>query len=414
MGTPKKSASVLILCQLFYPELISTGQTLTELAEELVKLGMDVDVVCGPPTISDRKSKAPRFLSHQGIRVRRVFGTRFSKLSLTGKFLNQSTYALSAFLHLLFSHAKKPVLVLTEPPFLGFICAVLKKVKGRSYIFVVFDVYPDVAVKLGVLKEKGLIARLWNWANRFILENASHVIVLGRCMKNVILNKGKEIKSIPSKTHMVHIWSDDRLVKPVEKEKNPFIKKWNMDGKFVAGYSGNMGRVHDMETIMEAARALNENKDICFLFIGEGYKKRWMEEYAGRWKLGNCQFHGYVEREEHGLSSACADVGLVSLFPGQEGLSVPSKTFGLMAAGIPVIGIMNRNSEIALVIEENDCGVVIDPGNVEGLVEIILKLHSNPELCQALGKNGLLAIRNKYNLKNAARKYYSILRSIQK
>jgi len=212
---------------------------------------------------------------------------------------------------------------------------------------------------------------------------------------------------------MIPIWSDDRLIQPVEVEKNPFIKRWNLDGKFVVSYSGNMGRFHDMETIMEAVRVLNGNDDICFLFVGEGYKKKWMKEYANKWELGNCQFHTYVEREEHVFSLACADVGLVSLSPGQEGLSVPSKTFGILAAGVPVIGIMDRNSEISFVIEENNCGFVIEPGNVEGLVETIFRLYSNPGLRQKLGKNGLLAIRNKYNLKNAANKYYSILRSIQ-
>ena len=409
----KNADSILILCQLFYPELISTGQILTELAEELVKLRMDVNVICGPPTILDRKSKVPRHLVHEGIKVRRVFGTRFSKLNLAGKFLNQLTYTLGAFFRLILSRSKKTMLVLTDPPFLGLICAVLEKFRNRPYVFLMFDVYPDTAVKLGVLRDNGLIARLWDRCNNFVLRKASNVIVLGRCMKSVVLDKGRDIKSLPRKTHVIPMWSDDRRIHPVRTEENPFRKKWNLEGRFVVSYSGNMGRFHDMETIMESAKVLDDNENIRFLFIGEGHKKKWMEEYARKWKLDNCQFHTYVPREDLGFSLACADLGLVSLAPGQEGLSVPSKTFGILAAGIPVIAVMNRNSEIAVVIEENDCGFVIEPGNSKALAETIERLYSDQGLRQKLGKNGLLAIKNEYNLRNVARKYYSVLRSIQ-
>jgi len=412
-GPIKNHPKVLIICQLFYPELVSTGQTLTELCEVLVDLGVKIEVVCGPPTIIDRKTKIPRYLEHKGIRIKRVWGTRFSKLSFSGKFINQVTFTLSVFFHLLFDSSKKPILVVTNPPFLGVICAILRTIGGKPYIYLIFDVYPDTAIKLGVLKEKGLIAKLWDRWNQFILKYASAVIVLGRCMKEVIINKEKRISYLTDKIHQIHVWSDDRKIKPVERKENPFIKKWNLDGKFVVSYSGNMGRFHDMETIFYAAKNLKKYKDILFLFIGEGYKKRWMKEFAIKWKLTNCQFNTYVNRNDLGLSLACAHVGLVSLLRGQEGLSVPSKTFGILAAGVPVIVIMSRTSEIALIIEENNCGTVVEPGDVQGLVNAILMLYNDAYLRKELGKNALEAIKNKYSLKNAALKYLSIIESLQ-
>jgi len=221
------------------------------------------------------------------------------------------------------------------------------------------------------------------------------------------------ISSLQDKIHLVHVWSDDRKIQPLDRINNPFIKKWNLNGKFVVSYSGNMGRFHDLETIMESARELKVNKNILFLFIGEGYKKKWMEEYAKKWKLSNCQFHTYVNRDDLGLSLACAHVGLVSLLPGQEGLSVPSKTFGILAAGVPVIAVMPRTSEIALIMEENNCGIVVEPGDVPGLVNSIVRLYNNSELCKILGKNAIEAIKSKYSLKNAALKYFSIIESFQ-
>ncbi len=409
----KNHPEVLILCQLFYPELVSTGQTLTELCEVLVDLGVKIEVVCGPPTIIDRKTKIPRYLEHKEIKIKRVWGTRFPKLSFSGKFFNQVTFALSVFFHLLFDFSRRPILVVTNPPFLGAICAILRAAGGNPYIYLLFDVYPDTAIKLGVIKDKSLIAKLWDWWNSIILKKASAVIVLGRRMKEVILNKGKRISSLHDKIHLVHVWSDDRKIQPLDRINNPFIKKWNLNGKFVVSYSGNMGRFHDLETIMESAKELKANKDILFLFIGEGYKKKWMEEYAKKWKLTNCQFHTYVNRDDLGLSLACAHVGLVSLLPGQEGLSVPSKTFGTLAAGVPVIAVMPRTSEIALIMEENNCGIVVEPGDVHGLVNSIERLYNNSELCKRLGKNAIEAIKSKYSLKNAAIKYLSIIESFQ-
>jgi len=232
-------------------------------------------------------------------------------------------------------------------------------------------------------------------------------------MKEVIINKGKRISNLTDKTHLIHVWSDDRKIKPAEGKENPFIKKWNLEGKFVISYSGNMGRFHDMETIIYAVQNLKKYKDILFLFIGEGYKKRWMEEFTTRQKLTNCQFSTYVNRNDLGLSLACAHVGLVSLLSGQEGLSVPSKTFGILAAGVPVIGIMSRTSEIALIIEENNCGIVVEPGDVQGLVDSILMLYNDTDLRKELGKNAVETINNKYSLKNAALKYLSIIESVQ-
>ncbi|MFX0132359.1 MAG: glycosyltransferase family 4 protein [Candidatus Hodarchaeota archaeon] len=410
----RNKLKLLVLCQLFYPELVSTGQTLTELCEVLSDSSLEVEVVCGPPTISNRKTRVPLHLEYKRIKIRRVWGTRFSKLTFLGKLINHVTYISSVFFYLLFEHSKRPILVLTNPPLLGVICAILRAIGGKPYIYLVFDVYPDTAINLGLIKEKGMIARHWDWWNRFIFKHASSIIVIGRCMREVIIKKGKKLYSFPDKVQVVHIWSDDRLIQPIPRVMNPFVKKWNLNGKFVVVYSGNMGLFHDMETIMEATKELTIYKDIEFLFIGEGHKKRWMKEFASKWNLANCQFHTYVDRRDLGSSLSCAHVGLVSLAAGQEGLSVPSKTFGILAAGVPVIGIMSRNSEVALILEENRCGIVTEPGNVKGLMDAIITLYSDSNLRNLMGKNGRDAINKKYNLIEAAIKYKSIIDSVQR
>lgn len=405
---------LLILCQVFYPELVSTGQTLTELCEVLVDLGVEVEVVAGPITIMDRISKIPRYIEYHGMKIKRVWGTRLPKLNLLGRIINQTTYACSVFLHLLFDKSKQPILVLTNPPFLAGTCAILKWFGiGKPYIYLIFDVYPDTAINLGLLNENSLIAKGWNKLNTFIFKQAESIIVIGRCMQEVIERKIERYKiDIAQKIRRIHVWSDDNHIRLALEQKNPFNKLWNLENKFVLGYAGNMGRFHDMETIMEAAKGLNSYQDIVFLFIGEGYKKSWMMQFAKQWQLTNCQFHPYVAREQLGFALSCAHLGLVSLSKGQEGLSVPSKTFGLLALGIPVITVMSQKSEIARIILEEKCGFVVEPGYSDELRKAILTLYNNRLTLADMGKNAKRAIDKKYNLRLAAQAYFKIIREL--
>ncbi len=409
-GSPK----LLVICQMFYPELISTGQTLTELCEELVKLGVEIEVLCAPMTLMDQRTRVLTELVHNGIRIRRVWSTRFPKLNLVGKIINHLTFGVSVsmylFARLFQKKASIPILIPTNPPFLGGICAFFRFLGGAPFIYLVFDVYPDTVVNLGLLRSSHFITKLWNRWNMFTFKYASIIVVIGRCMKTLIEKKIALKDS--SKMRWIHVWSDDTRIQSATSGENPTIKKWNLHGKFVVCYSGNIGRFHDMETIMEAVKALNSHPEILFLFIGEGYKKKVIIDYALKYGLTHCQFHSYVPREELGSVLSCSNLGLVSLLPGQEGLSVPSKTYGLMAAGIPVIGILPEHSEIAVMIREEKCGIVIRPGDTEGLVQTILSLYTDHKQRQVMGQNGKKAIAEKYTLHHAALEYKKIIHQL--
>ncbi len=405
---------VLVLCQLFYPELVSTGQTLTELCEELVQLGINVEVICGPQTILNRDKRTPKHIRHKGIDIRRVWGTKFPKLNLIGRILNQLTFAVSVFFYLLLHRPRKPILVLTNPPFLAVSCAILRALKiGGPYVYLVFDVYPDTAVQLGVLKENGLLSRCWERFNAFVFRHASAIVVIGRCMQDVIKQKAKKFGlKLDDKLHHISVWSDDKLISSASEQENPLRKKWNLEDKFVVGYFGNMGRFHDMETIIRSAKILKDNEDICFLFVGEGHKKQTTMEYATMHNLQNCQFQTYVAREDLGHLMQLADLGIVSLQEGQEGLSVPSKTFGLMAAGVPIIVVMSAESEIARIVKEESCGTLIKPSEKKMLANSILQLYNDRGQLEQMSTNALKAINEKYNLSKVSRRYFDLITQI--
>jgi colanic acid biosynthesis glycosyl transferase WcaI len=406
------AAQVTFLTQLFYPELVSTGQTLTELAEELVELGVDVDVICGPPTVVSR-AEVPALLSHQGITVRRVWGTRFPKLSLPGKLLNLVSFAAATCVRVLADNRRTPLLVVTNPPFLAAVGVLARWLWRRPYIFVVFDVYPDVGFASGVIRPGGLVSGLWDVANRLFYRQASAVVVLGECMAQVVQSPRKLGHRHRDRLHIIHIWADDRRIHPMPRDRSPLLARWGLADRFVLQYSGNMGRIHDMETILEGARRLASQRDIHFQFIGDGHKRAGMEAYVRQHNLGNCSFHDYVPREELSASLAVASVGVLSLARGQAGLAVPSKLFAVMAAGRPVIAVIEEQSEAARIVREEGCGYVIAPGDVSGFVDAVLRLKAGPQLAKEMGDRANHAVRLRYSLRAAAKRYAYLIRSLQ-
>ena len=413
MAGRSDSPQALIISQIFYPETVSTGRILTELGEKLADMGAAIEVWCGPPTLVDRKSRVPRRLEHRHLVIRRVHGTRFSKIRILGKALNQLSFLAGVAFLWLKDRSQRPVLVTTDPPFLVILCALLLPWRRKSIVYLVLDVYPDTAIQLGLLNRRNPLTWLWNGLHRLALRRSAAIIVLGRRMAEIIKNKGKPGDSFAAKMHLLHLWSAEALALPRKHIIGPNSEARLPSEKFVLVYAGNMGRVHDMDTIMQAAVELAQEPRFFFMFLGEGFKKSGIEKFAGLRNLANCRFDSYVARGELGDLLAAAGAGLVSLTREQEGLSEPCKTFGIMAAGRPVLGVLPQGSEMAMIINEHRCGVVVDPGDVRGLVRAIVDLAADPGRCVELGRRGREAIESRFGLRQAGERYFALLHSLQ-
>ncbi len=414
MSSCDNDNELLVLCQLFHPELVSTGQALTELCEELSNLGLRIEVLCAQPTIVKFDEKIPKVINYRGICIHRVWSTRFNKLHFFGRVINQLTYVTSSLFYLLSDRKKRPIMVLTNPPFISFILALFNLFHIRKpFIYVILDVYPDTLIKLGFIWKDGVVAKTWYFFEKLSLQMAGKIVVIGRCMESIITNKAHSYGiDISQKTYCIHNWADDRILLPysTSKEQNKYVDQWELKDKFILLYSGNMGRFHDMETIMETAFLLKEDPTISFVIVGEGHKKSYVEDFVKDNKLKNVKISGYVKKEDLPELLGCADVGLVSLMKSQVGLSVPSKAFGIMAIGIPVIAIMPAETEIARIIAEEHCGLIIEPGDSHKLCESIQSLKENTEVRQSMGSRARKAISDKYNLKDAAMKYFQLIK----
>ena len=403
---------VLFLAQYFYPEVTSTAQLLIELAAELHKRDMEVSAFVGQPSYVKSK-KIAREEEHQGVYIRRLFATRFDKNKSFSRIANSLTFFLSSLLHVLFSHRDRILFIASNPPFLVLIGWLLKKIRRQRYLCLVQDIYPDIAVTLGYLSKGGFIVKMWDKLNSKIYRDADAVIVLGEYMKEVIAAKLEGTHAKGENIHVVHNWADGDFIKPLAKEENWFCKEHDLLGKQIILYSGNLGSFHDLETIIDAAEQLQEIDDLLFLFIGEGGKKKKLVEMAQEKGLRNVQFLTYQLREYLPFSLTCGDISVVTVERGVEGLAVPCKLYSSLAAGQAILGLIGENSEVATIIREYNCGIRVDQGDAEGVVEALKELHDNAHRLERMKKNARRCFEENFTKGRAMNEYRKIITGIR-
>ena len=402
---PKSKQTVFVFCQFFYPELISTGQVITELFVRL-SASYKIEVLCAQPSIK-KSTRVPTVLLYQGVRIVRVWSSTFPKISIIGKIINQLTYSTSLFVKALFLPNGSHVNVFTDPFFLPLLFYILYPIKRFKYIITLFDLYPETLSQNKVLSSGSFLYRLIDNLTNKVYANASNVITIGRCMQKIVRSRPVNWKREPK---FVPIWCDTENIRKKNLPENYFRDLWNIKtDTFVVGYSGNLARFHPIETFLKAAEILKEQDDIKFIFVGEGAKKTCAQNYCYQNNLSNCHFQSYVERDNLGSLLASFDCGLVGLNQEQTGLSVPSKTIGLMSAGVPIIACVDDATETAHMILESNCGYVCNPTDSTKLVESILKLKDEPNQCISFGENATLAVNRSFQITDITNLYATFL-----
>ncbi|HZS48525.1 MAG TPA: glycosyltransferase family 4 protein [Blastocatellia bacterium] len=398
---------VLILNQFFYPDISATSQLMTDLAEDLVKMGADVTALCcrnqyikGEELVSDEVYK--------GIRIVRVAVTQFDRASFVKRGVSYLSFYVSSFFKLIRLNRPDVILVLTTPPLIASVACMIKAISRCRVIYLVQDLYPDVAVQLGVLKEKSSFTRLLERVSKTTLSRSDAIIALGDCMRRRIEEKGTS----PKKIHVIPNWADGDQIRTIERSENEFLREHRLTEKFVVFYSGNMGKVHDFDTILEAVRGLSSHSDIVFVFVGDGPKRNLISDFIKENPDVNILLLPYRQRDELSVSLGAADVSLVTLSKGMEGLVVPSKVYGVMAAGRPIIFIGQKGSEAANTIENASCGYVIPNGQVSDLKNAILNLKADKCLAFQMGKNSRESFETKFDRRLVTRRYFDLIKGV--
>lgn len=381
--------NIVFVSRFYWPDRVGTGKMLTGLAEDLARGGVEVTVVASAAMIHEPGRRLERREEYEGVTIHRVAAGRFDRRRVWGWFLNAILFYPVALWRILRLPRHDVTVFLTDPPLLFVMGPWVRWIKKTRFVCWSQDLYPDVAVELGVLSRKSLLTSFWRWLAGWALRRADLVIAIGEAMKERLVAKGVAVERIA----VVHNWADGEKLKPVAPETNPFLEPHGLQDKFVVMYSGNFGLSHEFATVLAGTKLLKDHQDVVFVFIGEGKQfEKVKAEAAGLRVL----FLPFQPEEELSNSLSAASVQLVSLKAGLEGILVPSKFYGAMAVARPIIFVGPERSEVARVIGEAQCGFRVEPGDAKGFAATVLRLKATNGERQAMGNRAHEAFLAKY------------------
>jgi len=399
---------VLLLNQCFYPDVVATAQHGWDLARHLRREGHEVTAIASRSIYGSRGATLPASETIQGIRIVRVGASVFGKASILARTFDFALFYLLALWKAVTLPKHDVCVCFTTPPFIALVGWMLRLIRGTKCVYWVMDLYPDLPVACGVMKERSLVTRFFESVNRFCLRKADRNVVLGRCMEQHVLAKGID----PSRVSTINVWSDHTEIRPVPRERNRFRREWGVGDRFLVMYSGNFGLGHDIETIAEGVRRLASDPTIFFAFTGGGERKAELIDILRRHGITNFVEGPYQPRERLDELLSAADLHLASLRDGCEGLMVPSKLYGVLAAQRPIVFVGSHLGEGARVIDEERCGIVVPCGDAEAFASAIRRYATDAGEAAAAGERGRNALADKWCAAQALAKWSALLTSL--
>jgi glycosyltransferase involved in cell wall biosynthesis len=391
----------------FYPDHSATSQILSDLVFDLSKSDVDIHVVTSRYSYDNSFTVLPAKENIGNVFIHRVWTSNFGRMNLVGRAIDYLSFYLSAIVTLIQLVRRNDVLITkTDPPLMSTFSTLIAKFFRAKSINWVQDLFPEVAINLDVKILRGRFGKLLIHLRNYSLNGASTNVVIGEKMREHLIGEGINSKNI----NIIQNWADGNKIRPVS--HNPLKTEWGLDGKFVIGYSGNLGRAHDSETIINAMIALKNNEKIVFLFIGGGSHTPKVQQACQDYNITNVVFKSYQPRELLQLSLSVADVHWLALQPQLEGLIVPSKFYGIAAAGKPVVFLGDRGGELGKLICRHYMGFAIPLGDYETLVEKFNLLALNSQLCELMGINSREVFDGKFNKHLALNAWKKVLSSV--
>lgn len=402
----KKNKDVLFLCQFFYPEYISSAQLPFDTAKALAKAGYSVNALCGfPKEYSDQKSEKKELV--EGIEIERLHYLQLPRTNFFGRLINYFSFTSSVLLNFWKLKKFKMIIVYSNPPILPIIAVLAKKLFSTEFIFISYDVYPELALATGALNEGGIITKIMRLLNKSIYKNVKKIVALSNDMKEFLL-KNRKI----SETDVVVIpnWHKDTY----EQQQSSSIKSELFNNKLysdklVISYMGNMGIAQDMQTILEAMERLKDESRVQFLIAGHGNKKESVAAYIKNHQIKNAEIFEYLQGTDFVAANQVSDCFIVSLNQDSTGLAVPSKTYSYLMAGKPVLSIMNKKSDISIELEKNNAGFAIENQGVASFVKAVNELLEQPNLVNTMGQNARQLYLDNYTEEKAAKRYTKLI-----
>lgn len=409
---------ILLVSLVFAPDGVSTAILLTELAAQLRQIGHDLVVVTTTPHYNqdidslNAQPLYPRwgsFLMQSDCRGIRVYHARVRPkgkrvLSRLFDYINFHVIGTLAGLRL---GGKYDIVLAPSPPLtVGLSAMILAWARRVPFIYNVQEIYPDLAVELGVLKNRPLI-RFFECLERFIYARAKIVVVISERFRQRLLAKGVPAEKIAVIPNFV----DVNEVQPGERH-NDFSRRHRLDQSFVVQYAGNIGLTQDFETIIAAAQLLKDIPEVHFLIVGDGARRTWLVQQIEELKLRNMRWLPYQPRSIMPQLYASSDICLVPLRHSMARDTFPSKIYTIMAAGRPALVSADPDSELAAVVGQSKCGAAVSPGDPVAMTDAIRAMHSRRDELREMGQRGRQFVEKNHSPQAVANQYHALIESI--
>lgn len=393
---------LLFVNQYFPPDEAATAQILGDLVAAASRAGFECRVVTSDRGYADPARRYPRREGWKGAAIERVRATGFGRASALGRAIDYGTFFLNAAVRLLAGPRPDVVVGLSTPPILGALAVLAGRVRGVRSVYWAMDVYPDVAFALGVVAPASLSGRALTALSGWTVRSADLVVALGDTMAALLRRQGAR------RVAVVHNWTDDESIRPAAPGAAAFRAERGWGSRFTVVYSGNLGLAHEFETVLAAAERLRA-QPVTFAFFGEGPRRREIEAAVAARRLTNVEFHRAVPRESLGDSLAAADLHLVTLRPGLPGLLVPSKIYGILAAGVPTLYVGPAEGEVFEIVTRGRCGTAIANGDASALEAAVLEYMRDAGKRRREGLAARAALESSYGM---ARQTGALLREL--
>lgn len=362
---------VLLLTEYYWPDEASTGRFLADLTARLRRDYPQLEFEVLTSTRVYRagvQRRLPRKEEWDGIRITRLRSLRSGKDSFLRRAASDVLFSLQIAARVW--RARCDILfMVTNPPLMAMLVGMVNRRRRIATVYLIHDLYPDVPVALGLWRADGAFVRALRWFQRTALEESTRVVVLGRCMQDYIV---RNYRIDPGKITVIPSWftvADCRVGGQCEIQADTFN----------VVYSGNLGQFQDFETILDGAELLRAYPSIRVHIVGDGARAAWLRDEVARRQLSNVVLRPFLPDDQFLELLRSASLGIVTLERNMEGLGVPSKTYNLLAMGVPLLAVLGEQSEVARLIAEHGLGYRVDHGDARGFASSVLHAYRNPE-----------------------------------
>lgn len=412
-----KKKKITFVINYFYPDLASTGQLMTDLCTHLQN-EFEITVIASQPGYAGekntKKNKVFEIDYLENIKVVRLHLPAVDKTSKISRMKYIFSYFVLANFALIKEKRTDVIYTISQPPILGGLIGTIGKFLKRSkHIYNIQDFNPEQAAAISYTSKESVF-KVAVAIDKLNCSYADNIIVVGYDMSET-LKKRFIGRKIP-KHVVINNWTDEKEIVPISKSDpnvNGFLKEHDLENKFIIMYSGNLGLYYDLENLIKITEHFYENRDIAFVFVGEGAVKKEMQDFVQKNNVRNVYFLPYQPKEFIKYSLNAADIHLVVNQKGIKGVSVPSKIYGVMAAGKPILGVLENGSEAQMLIDNSNCGIVLEPQDYTGIIKAIESYYKmDRETLQQKGLNGRKYLETSLRREISINKYKDVLKEV--